>query len=494
MKHLYRIICVVLVAAGLCSCKDFLETNPTSSVADSEVFTTINGAQAALNGCYYHLFLGSGGSGRQDDWGYATHLMTFSVDGEDLIVWGGWYGYDYNFWGHTRGDIFKSSCLWYYYYILINNCNSVIAYVDDVQDGEESEKNAIKGQALAMRGWAYFHLIRLYQQTYVIAKDMPGVPIYTEPTTDTTEGKGRGTVQQTYDQILSDLTQAESLLAGFTRSDKNLIDQSVARAFLAQVYLTMNDWEKAASYAASARASYPLTTNDEYYEGFHELNTPSWMWGMYQTKEQNLGDYSPFAMWANWLVRDGDYGWTFQCFFLNDVFVNYFEDGDVRKDQFHWVWDCINYSDKFYDDTDLCGDIVYMRSEEMLLTQAEALARQGKDSEAQALLNELQSMRGANPTSASGDELIEAILLERRKELYGEGLEWFDLIRNQKPLLREGDHASYGGHDNNVFPLAAHSWRFIYQIPNTEIVNNPNMSSEIWPAGDQNPFSGIYTP
>ena len=53
--------------------------------------------------------------------------------------------------------------------------------------------NISKGQALALRGWAYFDLARLYQQTYAIAKDMPGVPIYTEPTVDGTQGKPRGT-------------------------------------------------------------------------------------------------------------------------------------------------------------------------------------------------------------------------------------------------------------------------------------------------------------
>jgi hypothetical protein len=100
-----------------------------------------------------------------------------------------------------------------------------------------------------MRAWAYFHLIRLFQHTYAIAKDMPGVPIYLEPTTDQTEGAPRGTVQNTYDRILEDFLQAESLLQGFSRSYKNHMDQSVVRGFLSQVYMTMNNWEKAAEYA-----------------------------------------------------------------------------------------------------------------------------------------------------------------------------------------------------------------------------------------------------
>ena len=102
--------------------------------------------------------------------------------------------------------IFRTDQLWTFHYRLVNNLNSVITYVDD-SEGEDMDKQYIKGQALALRGWAYFDLARLYQQTYAIAKDMPGVPIYTEPTVDGTQGKPRGTLEETYQQILIDLRQ-----------------------------------------------------------------------------------------------------------------------------------------------------------------------------------------------------------------------------------------------------------------------------------------------
>ena len=49
-------------------------------------------------------------------------------------------------------------------------------------------------------------------------KGHAGSPIYTEPTVDGTQGKPRGTLEETYQQILSDLTTAESMLEGFVRS------------------------------------------------------------------------------------------------------------------------------------------------------------------------------------------------------------------------------------------------------------------------------------
>lgn len=492
MKKLYRIIFVAILVIALSSCEGWLSTNPSSSVSDQDVFKMVSGGQAALNGAYYQLFYGSGGSGREDDWGYATHLMTFTTTGDDVIVWGGWYTFDYDFWGHTRGDIFKASCLWVYYYRLINNVNSIIAYIDDAE-GDAAKKDHIKGQALALRGWAYFHLVRLFQHTYSVAKDMPGVPLYTEPSTDKTEGKPRGTVQQVYDQVLEDFLAAETLLEGFTRAAKNNIDQDVVRCFLAQTYLTMENWAEAEKYAHLVNLKYPLTTNAEYDSGFN-TPTPSWIWCQYQDEEDNLYDYSPFCMWANWLPpRQGTSsggGWTFQCFFLATTFVELFEEGDVRKQDFKWVWEQIHTSDKFYDTDDLRGEIVYLRSEEMLLTEAEAIARQGgtRGPEATALLNQLQTLRGATATEGT----VENILIERRKELYGEGLDWFDLKRNRKGLTRGGNHETYNGNNSNV-PKQGDSWRFVFQIPNNEIVNNPNMDPGIWPAGDQNPFDGVCT-
>lgn len=483
MKKYIGAALAAISALTLSSCEGLLNTNPTSSVSDQSIFTTVSGAQGALNGCYYLLnFYDSGG--RADTEGYIAQLMTFSVDGQDIIVNGGWYGYDYNMWGHQRGDIFKAPALWIYYYDIINNLNSVITYTPNIEGGDEDAKDNILGQAYAMRGWAYFNLAQLFEHTYVLAKEknMPGVPIYTEPTSDQTEGKPRGTIDETYNQILSDLNTAETLLDGKTRTAKNHFDQSVVRGILAHVYLVMNNWAKAEEYASLARAGYPLTTNEQWGQGFNDESVDSWMWCLLEDQENRLmgeGAYGPFALWANGIVRDGDEKWSFNCFYLNDKFADLFNESDIRGQQIHYDADLgLHKSDKFYDDQELCGDFPYMRSDELLLVESEAKARQGKTSESLALLNELQGMRGATLTTTTNQEsLVEAILLERRKELYGEGYDWYDLIRCQKPMLREGNHSSFGGNT----PLPARSWRYVYQIPTNEILNNPNINSDTYP-------------
>ena len=248
----------------------------------------------------------------------------------------------------------------------------------------------------------------------------------------------------------------------------------------------MNDWPKAEEYAKKLLVQYPLTTNEEYLAGFNDHSISSWIWGMKQTEEQNMGDYSPFALWAN----DTRPCYTFRGWFIPTDFVTLFGKEDIRASQFEFWWDQIFVTYKFRDNEECRGSIVFMRSDEMLLNAAEACARQGKEAEAKELLWQLQDMRKAERSNETGMDLIEAILLERRKELYGEGLASFDMVRNQKPLLRTGNHIDYGGSKQ----LPARSWQFIYQLPSSEMKNNKALVDDIWPAGDQNPYSGVYEP
>ena len=100
---------------------------------------------------------------------------------------------------------------------------------------------------------------------------------------------------------------------------------------------------------------------------------------------------------------------------------------------------------------------------------------------------ELQKARNVQQITTTTDKsaLAEAIFVERRKELLGEGGgDMLDYLRLQKPLVWEGDHFD-PGKDPEVFPLASNDYRFIFQIPQREIQLNGAISES-----DQNPFSG----
>jgi len=475
-KRIFGYTLILFLTLVVSGCKDYLDTSPSTDISDELLFNTVDGAQTALNGVYNYIRL------RNTDIEYGTVIQFnngFDAASNDLIVrnsMGQMQVYYAHNTAETRADANLPLQVWTYFYTVINNVNLIINKVDGAE-GDEAQKTAIKGQATAIRGWAYFYLVRFFQQTYALAKDMPGVPYYDEG--GTTEGKPREAVSTIYNHIVSDLTAAIDMLASYDRTYKSQINQSVAQGILAEVYLTMEDWANAATMASTAKAGYPLMTEAEYQSGFNDWDLDEWMWGVHQTPEQNLGNGSPFTLWANQSRGDR---WTFDFMYVNDRFKDLFSAEDVRN-QFwfrtdHGFWT----SDKFRDASDFYGDIILMRASEMFLIEAEALARQGQENEAKQVLWQLQDQRRAARSTGSGSALIDEILVERRKELYGEGFAWFDLIRNQRPVHREGDHP--------LKPeIPARSWLFILQIPTNEFNSNTSLT-----AADQNPYDGIFQP
>jgi len=79
-----------------------------------------------------------------------------------------------------------------------------------------------------------------------------------------------------------------------------------------------------------------------------------------------------------------------------------------------------------------------MRASEMVLIAAEGYARAGENDKAVAALNKLRTARNAKLFSGNDtDQLIAAILIERRKELWGEGFALSDILRTQGKVVRK---------------------------------------------------------
>ena len=98
---------------------------------------------------------------------------------------------------------------------------------------------------------------------------------------------------------------------------------------------------------------------------------------------------------------------------------------------------------KFGSDGNWTMDYVYMRAAEMVLIEAEALARQGKNTEAATALKKLMAKRDPswNMPSVSAEDVV----LQRRIELWGEGFSNNDCRRLNKPVVRfhKGEKSSF---------------------------------------------------
>jgi hypothetical protein len=383
----------------------------------------------------------------------------------------------------------RNAQIWNLCYKVINNANAIIEGVSNISDGQ-AVKDQLTGEAKALRAWAYFQLARIYQFTYAKDPNAPGVPVYTTPASGASTGNPRASLKEVYNLITSDLEYAVSVMTT-TRVDKYRFNKNVVQGLLAEVYqeMAMSDpslWTKAISNAQAARVGFPLMSATDYKSGFNNVNVGEWMWGIQFNASQSLSFAGFFGYIEPTNTPNTAFKPRYNDIYVNSTFVSLFSATDVRnlflaapsqstsKPWKKWV------TTKFQDNATQSGDLVEMRSAEMYLIEAEGLAQTNQLEPAKDALFTLQSKRDPNAvrsTAATKDALINEILVERRKELYGEmGVEYFDLKRYQRPLVRDGIQWSM----LNI-PATDNKWR--WQIPQTEMDANKSLT-----AADQNPL------
>ena len=487
MKYIFSFMASLLLLAG-CS-GDFLDKEPTDSVSSDEVGVPGN-AERLFNGAWYNLFeyvytlanSGYRGLQCQDD------MMA------DDVVSRPAYGFNssYQFNEIAIPNNTRTSFAWYLMYKTIDNCNTALA----IQGDTEALRQA-QGQALALRAFCYLHLAQHYQFTYLKDPAAPCVPIYTEPTTDDTAPKGKSTVAQVYRRVFDDLALAKDYLKNYTRKgdgQKFKPDVNVVNGLLARAYLLTGQWEEAAKAAAAARQGCSLMTTAAEYEGFNNISNKEWIWGHPQTLAQSSASY-------NFYFLDATHVGAYSSFMADPHFRDTFSDGDIRLELFQWMREGYLGYKKFHMRADDTADIVLMRASEMLLVEAEALARDGFPEKAVVPLNELRHARGLGDydlTGKSQQDVIDEILMERRRELWGEGFGITDILRTQQSVKRtmlsaeeqkqEVDAWQEGGGFAKRNPLGhwfvtfsegevfvPNSTNYLYAIPKEETDANPNL-------------------
>jgi hypothetical protein len=470
---------------------DFLEVTPSDQYPAESLFTSIEDAQRVLTGAY--------------DWftnawyaHYTNQYIFFMPDvmGDDAMVTStSNYG---RFVAAYQYSITPSSTYsvdpWIGCYSMIDNCNAILNNIESLP--ESKERDRVEGEALALRTYAYHYLIRTYAKAYCQGESNPGVILrLTTPVEGLPEDLPRTTVGECYKQMTADIERACTLLAGNSASSKCYITEQSAHGIAARIYLDMNDYSKGVSHANSALSGVKLMGTDEYKYNFCENNSET-LWYFTCTSTDKQSFLSLPAFW--WFCDDnGTYIKSgYSSLGVTKNLINLFDDADVRKTLFVKVNGEYYNRNGAYMTTKIChrrnndsdgtansgtvnfaeGDFNMLRGSEMYLIIAELAADNNKESEARTALNAVRKARGLE--DYTGNDLVNEIQNERRRELFAEGHRFFDLKRRNLPMDRSQVAENWSG----ISVLPAGDNLLTLPIPQDEIDANDLVTEK-----DQNP-------
>ena len=415
-------------------------------------------------------------SPRADDFGFVMSAISSDAEGPDYIYDDSGYNW-FSVCGaySSRNANYANPYIRYAApYNQIKIANDLIK--DNADLATEKQKNMV-AQARAMRAFDYLSLVQYFQFNYQIAKDKPAVPIVTEKTEDFTNNP-RATVEEVFKMIMEDLDFAIQNLTAERENKKDRININVAYGLRARANLIMGKWAEAAADAAKAMEGYtPATIEEVSKPSFVNLSEHNWIWGIQIT--QNMVLVSGYPTSSSWLSSFSANSYTAGagCYaMINSMLYKKIPDTDVRKGW--WVdenlhsplleaisWNGASGDDLAkleIDDVKLAftpytnvkfgmkdgigsenniNDYPMMRVEEMILIQAEGLAKSGNEGQARQILeNFVKTYRDPSyDSNASGRSLADEIWYQRRVELWGEGFAMSDIMRLQKPLVRFHD-------------------------------------------------------
>jgi hypothetical protein len=516
----------------LCTaCTDILDTRYEGAIIPEDQKNAAGEANPALfdadvNAMYALMIQNQVGtswttSTYHNDYGMPALALMMESNGQDLTCPNIGYNWFNNFLAFTDRDYegAYSRMFWTIFYKQIRAANAILAAIP--ADSENEQLLYYRGQALAFRAFNYWNLAQLYQFTYKGNEDKSCVPIITEEIVS--NDNPRKTVKEVYDFILSDLDGekgAVELLGGYARPSKVYIDQAVAYGIRARVNLVMQNWTEAANDAARAlevSGATPYTFSEVSKPTFNTAGAKGVIWANLVTPDNDVVQ-TGIINWPSHLcsfsgngyvsvggVRsiaqplydqipstDVRKGWWLNENSASPLVANSAYDG-WRDAMSAYIAPLLNVKFGAYNDEPMntvnAQDWILMRAEEMILIQAEATAMGGNPAGGKQILeNFVKTYRNASYTCPASDAqgIQEAVWIQRRIELWGEGFAFFDIMRLHKPIIRVGSTFDL----IFTFDIPVDDPILLRLIPRTEIESNGAISHP----GDNNPVAPVPQP
>ncbi len=548
MKNIKALFIITFLSLFITSCseKEFLEEIPKDDVYAENLYLTYDGFTMGLNAAYawirdeYSRMSSSSSVSELGDpssipitnqliWTIGTD-NAFNSNGHSAVRWANWPHQTY-----TDDSSLEVIFLWLYR--VINSCNMILTRAEnpdvDWQGGspavDEERKNYVKAQALFIRAWAYRHLTYTWGDVPLSLDEINGLTYKSD--------WERTPVAEIREQMEEDLVFACDHL-DWKYDNPSLVNKAVAQHYLAELHLATGEYDLASAEASDIinNSGYALVTSrfgsnagnpgNCFVDLFRsplpgDGNTES-LWVFLNTEPENVTTgYQEYNYMKNMytsyyskqsVVSSKDLTVFYQynggkgagrASITNDA-LSWWEDGDIRFDEFSWrkyliypsetvqgqidtimvcdtfpeqsasfyasnndyehseasmwpsptKWDYVHPLDANASSSDQYNDQIYLRLAETYLVLAEAQLMdpaQGPDVAA-ITLNVLRSR--ANASLITGADVdIDFILDERSRELYSEEHRRHHLLRTGKFLERVRAHnmfARYTLADYNV--------------------------------------------
>jgi starch-binding outer membrane protein, SusD/RagB family len=490
MRALMNLV-VLLVLMMFTGCSDFLEEDPKTFTNPQSLMKSRSGVEQAVNGIY--------NAGHSLYTTRSIHLMTTINTDESwapLYVTGDrWEMMAYTF-NPTNPNI---NTAYVAYVTAINRANMVLDNLPAVGTlGIPDEKvflNYKRGEALVLRAWYYFKHMSTFGN----------VPLIT--TFNDFELKPRNTpIPEIYKQIIADLKEAETILPNWQDkiAEPGRINRGAAKSLLGIVYLTKatseakegTDFQNAASklkevidtegydlWAAYKDAFIPANKNkkEDIFSQQAQVNTSfaSVMYSEFVPHPAPTGASRAYALAAITEVLYKSYeagDKRLGMYITGDYVIR--STGIVQKAVYPY-----HFHEKFLDPVN--GPLSYnnfstnmplIRFADVLLSYSEAVnaSNSTPSSEAYSGINRVRARAGLSGLSGlSKEQFFDEIVKERARELFCEGVRWFDLKRWGLLKKAENKGESAPNINNIKVELPKHS---VFPFPQVELDANPNLT------------------
>lgn len=478
-KNIIRYAWILICVFVFTSCEDFLEENPKDRVANSNYYQTEDDAISAVNSIYAWLGSYDLTYGNTAGIYHSTFWVTVGLASDEM---------NNNQLGAPQLDQISTFShnsenaalleIWQMHYKAINTANIAIDRVPGI-DMDTELRSRLVNEAKFLRGLLYFNMVRMFGSIPLLLSE-------TEPL-----NPPQASVEDIYEQIELDLTDAESLPVSYPKGNGlGRATSGAAKSLLAKIYLTQNKFQLCFDKAKEVVDSKQYELWNEYSDVF-KLSSRNGKEAIFSVGFGDAAGAISFWEVGQFNVRllpaeltqeipeiSNTQGWQvatntlYNSFDVTDkrrdaVFMTSFnrKDGStVNLDKIYFQ----KYWDQEADPTagGSANDFPVIRYADVLLMCAEAGARINEFGDANTCLNEVRNRAGLSDVYINNtNDLIDAVLLERYKELACEGHRWFDLVRTN--TLAEKVNIAKG-----ISPVDKYK---LFPIPLREIDLNSNL-------------------